>query len=401
MKQDHYSLLARTVEEVSGNHAQLRRFIYEFARVKLRKDLYQQFVEGAWSEIEEQVHRLEDAIDRVEADFAQNAPSLPFNSKPESMRATSEQSSHNALVLPPASHEATIVGDDYAHLESAILPSPPYYSRSSSLRIISETSDSFTNKYLDKHLRSTFWRNVHLIIAVVLGVAIYAASDSETALRLLGLNWFDRSTNTRSTNEVKKDRTAAVGEQELSSKARTTIVPNIPIPTEYGVYAITKGKLTELDLIPIKVPDQRVAISASFSTPSHTHLPNGPFQFVVFRRDLMNNAPDRVSVRVVAQVTRALTFDSGGNAKIADIDQSWVIRSNSYQMRVAPVADKPEMIVIRPESSSFVLPTGRYALVLKGLAYDFTLDGPITDTAHCLERADTLNTPIYTECRKR
>jgi len=37
--------------------------------------------------------------------------------------------------------------------------------------------------------------------------------------------------------------------------------------------------------------------------------------------------------------------------------------------------------------------------VLKDGAYDLTLDGPVVDTAHCLERTDALEAPIYTECR--
>ena len=61
-------------------------------------------------------------------------------------------------------------------------------------------------------------------------------------------------------------------------------------------------------------------------------------------------------------------------------------------MRVAPVADNPEMIVIRPDDN-LALPAGRYALILKGVAYDFTVDGPLTDPAHCLERTEALNTP--------
>jgi hypothetical protein len=85
---------------------------------------------------------------------------------------------------------------------------------------------------------------------------------------------------------------------------------------------------------------------------------------------------------------------------VAKVDQSWVVRSNSYQMMVSPVADNHEMILIRLTHADFVFPAGRYALVLnKGAAYDFTLDGPSSDSAHCLERTDALNNPIYTECR--
>jgi len=54
---------------------------------------------------------------------------------------------------------------------------------------------------------------------------------------------------------------------------------------------------------------------------------------------------------------------------------------------------------IRPDAD-IVFPAGRYALVLKGVAYDFIIDGPLTDPVHCLERTDALNAPVYAECRK-
>jgi hypothetical protein len=176
-------------------------------------------------------------------------------------------------------------------------------------------------------------------------------------------------------------------------------MPSIPVPSAYGVYALSNGQLTELDVLPIKVPDPRVAISAVISTPSRVHLPAGPLQFVVFRRDLASSAPDHVAMRVVAKVVRALTFDSTGKSTVTNVADSWVVRSNSYQMSVAPVADDPEMISIRPEHAEIFFPAGRYALAVKGIAYDFTLDGPISDAAHCLERTDALNVPFYSECR--
>ena len=104
-------------------------------------------------------------------------------------------------------------------------------------------------------------------------------------------------------------------------------------------------------------------------------------------------------MRVIAQVVRALTFDPSGKPTTAKIPDTWVVRSNAYQMRAAPVPENPEMITIRPDPPDFIFPARRYALVLKGAAYDFTVDGPITDPAHCLERTDALASPIYTECR--
>jgi hypothetical protein len=144
---------------------------------------------------------------------------------------------------------------------------------------------------------------------------------------------------------------------------------------------------------------RRVAISPAISTPSRTHLPAGKLEFILFRRDLANTAPDRVAVRVIAQVRSALTFDPSGKPSTANLPDTWVVRGSGYQMRVAPVPENPEMITIRPDPPDFVFPAGRYALVLKGAAYDFTVDGPATDAAHCLERTDTLPAPIYNECR--
>jgi hypothetical protein len=37
--------------------------------------------------------------------------------------------------------------------------------------------------------------------------------------------------------------------------------------------------------------------------------------------------------------------------------------------------------------------------VLKGQAYDFTVDGQITDPAHCMERTEAANGSFYSECR--
>lgn len=53
------------------------------------------------------------------------------------------------------------------------------------------------------------------------------------------------------------------------------------------------------------------------------------------------------------------------------------------------------MVVIRPDHADFAFPAGRYALVLKKEAYDFTVDGAIHDRAHCLERTDALGGGVY------
>ncbi|MGO9846984.1 MAG: hypothetical protein ACLPKT_10400 [Methylocella sp.] len=408
-EQDHYSVLARMVAEVSQDKAQLRKFVYEFARVKLRKDLYPLFVEGAWSEIVKHVRGLEAAIDRIETDFLRNAPSLQFNSQLAAPDTTQEQSTHGSVILRSGLQQTTRFDPDDISVQSLLLRLSQ--DSTSSLPAMSDDNDPLANAFLGKHLRSTFWRNTQLIAAAAIGIAIYATNDPKSVLSWFGSHWLDTSTQINSTNNVEKQQNVAVdgkgstrrpnkGSAPRSNEPGRARAAEIPIPTEYGAYVVTNGQLIELEQLPIRVPDPRVAISAEISMPSRTHLSTGRFQFVVFRRDLMNNAPDRVSVRIVARVKRALTFDSRGNAKTANIEQSWVIRGNAYEMREAPLADNPEMIVIRADPTDFIFPAGRYTLVLKGVGYDFTVDGPQTDTAHCLERTDALNAPIYSECRK-
>jgi len=98
---------------------------------------------------------------------------------------------------------------------------------------------------------------------------------------------------------------------------------------------------------------------------------------------------------------RAMTFDTTGQAKTTDVEDSWTIRNLSYEFRVAPLSEGSEMLVLRPENPDFLFPAGRYGLVIKGQAYDFTVAGPITEAAQCLENVKAANGAFYSECRQR
>ena len=122
---------------------------------------------------------------------------------------------------------------------------------------------------------------------------------------------------------------------------------------------------------------------------------------MVFRRDLAGNAPDRMEVRVVARVVRALTFDAKGKASFSPVSDAWNIRNVSYEFRVRPIAGNPEMLLIQAENADFALPAGRYVLVLKNQGYDFTVAGKITDPSQCLERTDAANGAFFSDCQKQ
>jgi hypothetical protein len=107
-------------------------------------------------------------------------------------------------------------------------------------------------------------------------------------------------------------------------------------------------------------------------------------KFVVYRRDLANNGPERVDVRVVARVARALTFDSKGKPTSASVSGAGNIRNITYGFRVRPVPGNAEMLLIQPENAEFVLPAGRSR----------------TDPSQCLERTEAANGTFYSECQK-
>jgi hypothetical protein len=175
--------------------------------------------------------------------------------------------------------------------------------------------------------------------------------------------------------------------------------PSFPLPDVYGVYAVSGGQLHELQPLAGRVPDPRVFMSTPIRTPSRTVLPDGQIVFIVYRRDVAGSAPERVTVRVIAKIMRAMTFTAVGQASIGNVEDSWTIRNVSYDFRLAPLSEGSEMLMVRPEHTDFVFPAGRYGLVIKGQAYDFTVAGPITETAQCLEGIKATNGTFYSECR--
>ena len=185
----------------------------------------------------------------------------------------------------------------------------------------------------------------------------------------------------------------------LSFSAATPPKPAPLRPTDYGVYAVSNDSLTELQLLPGRPPDIRVAVSAALKAPSRTLLPNGHPKFIVFRRDLASNTADRAEVRVIAKVAREFSADIAGK-KPSDGDDTWVIRNVSFPFRAAPVNDNPEMYELHSENPALELTPGRYALVLKSQAYDFSVEGETVDPKQCIERIVASNGTYYSDCKK-
>jgi hypothetical protein len=376
LEQKYYSVLSQMAAAAGHDRARMRSMIYDLARMAMiRNNLYPGGQEVDWSSIQDEYRALEAAIEQVEASYTGDAGHLhSYVAKTAIGDGTDVPATHTAVILPQPPLRTEIFDTADAPIPSTFFLSSRPYARDR------------------KPVRWDFWWTVQLTAAAALGVVIYIATGGAQALSDL-MNFHEPYETQLQVNKLPKNTSPE------PQPARQPSIPAIPLPTTYGFYALSNGQLIELDSLPIRVPDPRIAVSAAISAPSRAHLPSGQLQFIVFKRDLINNAPDKASLRVVARVVRALTFDPKGKAKFADVDATWVVRGNSYIMKVAPIANNPEMIVIRPENADFVFPAGRYALVLQNSAHDFTVDGSAKDAAHCLERTDALNAPVYTECR--
>ncbi len=412
MSQEYYSVLARTMTAVTRDHAQLRMMIYRFARSELRRELYERR-DIRWAEIKQQISALEKAIEQIESDVIDDTMLLTFSSERVTNQKAAARSTNTALVVHQNSAELAVPDDG----ESDVLPPVAYaspYPAEHNWRLPSSSAvKSRFDPIQPKPIRKAFGSTLQLVAAAVLGVALYTAVEKHGDLVSLitrygrddvvkGRQIADGHPGQNAMEGAGNPPNSLPGNKEPGFEPEPSVGPRIAgvlIPSAYGVYAVVHGQLTDLQSLPIRVPDQRVAISALISTPSGSTLPDGRLQFIAYKRDLTNKAPDRVPVRIVARVMRALTFDAAGKARMVNVEGLWAVRSNAYEMKVAPVSGIQEMVVIRPEDPDFSFPAGRYALVLNGSAYDFSVDGPITDTAQCLERTDALNAPVYTECR--
>jgi hypothetical protein len=360
-------ILSRMINTVKEDPSQLRLTIYEFARARLQIDT--EWIEEPersrlTAALETAIQGVEDfSVRRDEKDRLQPpAPSaqIAFGGSP----ATSMVAVHQANSSP----------------KSVVLKE--VYWRPETERVAERQT---------RLLSSTLARvSIGIVLSgIVAGLTIYKYRSSLTGAPIA---------------PVVAKPAAPSSIPDPSQQGPATASPGslpFPLPSDYGVYALNDAKLSELYLLPEQVPDKRVAMSTPVGQPSRTTLPDGKAKFVVFRRDLAGSAPDRMEVRVVARVVRALTFDAKGKASFVPVSDAWNIRNVSYEFRVRPLPGNPEMLMVQPEDANFALPAGRYVLALRSQGYDFTVAGKVTDPSQCIERTDAANGAFYSDCQKQ
>ena len=376
---DFALVLSNVIDSMREDPAQLRNAVYELARVKLEEEACLKEPSVSGEKIKQLKMALETAIQGIET----------FALRTESRTAQHRYSSIHRAV--------THHGDPMMDPRDRVL----FIDHSP----VGEIKQLKQLTAADPVLKRITVRSPPGRLLVLLGLVIaglyasfgrqFGASEvKQSAPAVQAASVETRGVETQSLSGATE--VAMPGEQRSFADPRFA---GLPFPRVYGVYAISNGQLNELDTLPGRVPDPRVHISTPINKPSHTILPDGRVVLIVFRRDFATSAPDRVSIRAVAKIRRGMTFDANGKADTATLEDLWTIRSVSYDFRVAPLGENSEMFVLRPEASDFVLPAGRYALVIKGQGYDFTVAGTVTEPAQCLERIQAANGTFYSECR--
>lgn len=393
---DYFAILSKAINDTESISAQRRAETYEIARAALKRELRQAGLNVTSHKAEHERAALERAILRVELSISQSdegRSALERLRKKQRKRVTdhgevlatniapAEHSSREVVILPPRHDIARI---DPFHLERDRRPElPPYEGKN--ITIFTLPSETRKPPSLGERAAARFSETLRTALVAMAAVALYVVVSER-----------DRGSEE-----------PAAGETRAASKLAASVPPGAlhvplpkgtPRPAVYGVYAIHEGQLVELNPVAIAPVDPRLKTVFQVTQPSVTRLATGKLTFVVYRRDLIVGAPEKVSVRVVATLTRAMKFDGAGTVVTIPQRETWIIRSNGYDFRVLPVPEDREMIIVRPEDPEFAIPPGRYALMLNGQPYDFTVEGAVTDPAQCVESAPTARGPIFYDC---
>ena len=343
-------VIARMIDSLQNNPEDMRQAIYELARHKLQDQL----PDVTGKEKERTRQALETAIRGVEAFKEQNgdipAPARPLQLGGPRAASTAGDGFYPELIAPvgPGSHSNTL------------------WSR---------------------------LRRTAAMIAILVAILV-AVQQRE---RLLSMAHMAPKPEQNATIATIADRIAPLQAGNNPAPAPLPAKPAPLRPTDYGVYAIGNDALIGLNPLPGRPPDIRVAVSAAITIPVRSVLPNGHPKFIVFRRDLASGIADGAEVRIVAKIARE--FSASVINKKPEED-AWVMRNISFPFRLSPVNDNPEMLELHSQDPALELTPGRYALVLKTQAYDFSVQGEPIDPKQCIERIVTSNGLFYCDCKK-
>ena len=445
---EYYSLLVQKIREAEADPGKLRELVYEAARLALKRHVNVHYPALSLHDGKRLLADLEVAIERLEADEtgAVSRP-VPEGDKlgpffapsrngglPEAILQEAEHQRHAGPAIPPSPPQAGAelldwppAGSNKEPEAHDLFPAPnqPAPANRGAVYAASpnsypSTSDDWWRSQAKLHPASR--RKIliavaiasHVAVGVLAGAAFYITMTGRAAQPPGIVEDFAVSPPQRPTKSLTAKRSNAspsptaeplttasfAGTTPTAASAAMASRPVVPRPAAYGVYAISNNRLIELEQILPTPVDPRVRNGFQIVKPARTVINDARLSFIAYRRDLSTTAPERVSVRIAARIARAMTVDPLGKAVMEPPPtESWLIREFGYDLRVSPISESSEMVMLRPEDEEFAFPSGRYELVLGGQAYDFLIAGIITDPAQCVESVTTPRGPAFYDCR--
>ena len=411
---DFYSLLERKIDAIRADPDGSRQLVYDLARYALKNKIYARDPNLTAAQVNEQMIALEMAIALVEAKATskltgshkgtdlngENDSTRPDeearraeNQDYEVIRPSARRSPERRalVVLPPRNlrrHDrfaADENDEDYRVAQSG-----------RELHIAPETVALIrllANERKSKSRRVLSWLDVMFRAAVVVafGLGVYAVWSGRLA-EFIGL------VPPVAVSESPVAETAVP--PRATPPAPPMLLPSVPMPKVYGVYAIHNDRLVGLEQVSTTPVDPRTRNLLQITEQSRTVFDHGRLAFTVYRRDLVTSAPETVPVRFAARIASTMRYGPGGTLVTAKPEvESWLIYSAGYDFRVLPVPDNQEVILIRPSDPDLVLPPGRYVLLLNDQPYDFTVAGNVTDPRSCVEGVATPRGPVFYVCK--
>jgi hypothetical protein len=381
---DYYSILLEAINATKQNSAQLRALVYERARFNLKRDVLFGYSPIGLADAVRQVDEFERAVARIEANAVDDRSNLlylehPYRDHDEPADIAHENDGMHGTavqVLPPE-------------------PVPPLYAGLTS----NQRADNFhLARLAEEFVRHVRFANKSIGVAL-LAMAILAITGTVFITEL----WpsYKVSSPIAVANKLPQTgETVATHDnpnEEIPAPTNNSSKLAFPLPNSFGIYVLSNNKLTELEALPISIPDSRIALSAEIDKPSTTTISDDKPAFILFRRDLLNNVPQKIMLRVVARMARE-TKIVGGKAGTTNVDGAWRIRSISRELKISPIPGQREMVIARLDGD-VSLAAGRYALVLNRTGYDFAITGTVPSPEGCLEKFETASGSVFSQCR--
>lgn len=400
---DYYNILLEAIKGTQQNPSQLRALVYERARFNFKRDILFGHSSLGLADLVKQVKDFELAVARIEATAVDNQPLVREEGRGEHVSPRSSgvddyeigPAASEPEIAEPLVSEETASGEIFEEAAQPVravqimppAPLPPLYAEFTPVQRFDNFSYSQPAEELWR--RQRFGRQLTTAIMALAFAVVTAVIVAEKPWQ-----WSQAQTDIKRNPPDERERQIARREDARPESPKLSY----PVPTAYGIYALNENKLVELKPLPINVPDPRVALSAEIKQSSSAVITGDKPAFILFRRDLLNNAPQKMTLRVVAQVVRDTNIVNG-SATVTKIDDTWRIRNISTELKVSPVPGQPEMIIARLNDGS-PLAAGRYALVVNRTGYDFTIEGPINSLAFCLEGFQTAASgSMFNQCR--